>query len=221
MEMKEYVRPRFRKLSDKETEVFWCSLRDARKTNRHGDFVLLRKLDFYNDAQTFLIGNGIAGFAIKEEELVSVHKNKKKAIETAVHHILPKMVRRAFKYGAKYGDCYGEFLANYYMKSGFIVVGKLMFDDLPDNPSDWKFSEFGKPNIYIMMRGVKNIAELDRLKKLNEIKGFDAVENNLPTFKSVEEAMEYRQEIYEKLKKFGYKKRLEYVQNLQIKKNKK
>ena len=99
--------------------------------------MLLRKLDFYNDAQTFLIGNGVAGFAIKEEELVSVQKNKKKAIETAVHHILPKMVRCAFKYGAKYGDCYGEFLANYYMKSGFIVVGKLMFDDLPDNPSDW------------------------------------------------------------------------------------
>lgn len=214
MEIKEYIKPRFRKLKDNEFETFWCSLRDARKINRHGDFVLLRDIEIYKGTQNFLIGNGIAGFAIKDEEMISVHKNNKKAKETAVCHILPKMVRCAFKYGAKYGDCYGEFLANYYMKSGFIVVGKIAFDDLDNNPVDWKFSEFGKPYIYLMMRGVRNVAELDRLKKLNEICGFDAVEKVIPIFKTEDEACEYRSDLYSKISRLGYKKRLEFVQNL-------
>jgi hypothetical protein len=209
-----YTRPRFRKLDDEDYKTFWCSLRDARKTNKHGDFVLLRDAELYRGAQKFLIGNGIAGFAIYDDELISVHKNNKKAAETAVQHILPKMVRCGFKYGAKFGDCYGEWLANYYMRSGFIVVAKIAFDKLPDNPVDWKFDTFGKPDIYIMIRGVKNVAELDRLKKNNEIQGFEAVEGKIPTLETLEEAMEYRAKMYDAVKKYGYKKRLEIIQNL-------
>jgi hypothetical protein len=160
-----------------------------------------------------LIGNGIAGFAIRDEELISVHKNNKKAEESEVRHILPKMVRCAFKYGAKFGDCYGDFLANYYMSSGFIVVAKINFDDLEDNPQKWNYERFGKPNCYLLMRGVKNVAELDRLKKLGEIAGFDAVKDTVPAFKTYEEAEAFRHELYNKIKNFGYKKRLEFVKN--------
>ena len=214
MEERVYVRPRFRKLDDRDYKTFWASLRDARKTNKHGDFVLLRDAELYNGAQNFLIGNGIAGFAIYEDELISVHKNNKKAAVSAVKHILPKMVRCAFKYGAKFGDCYGEWLANYYMRSGFIVVAKIEFDKLADNPVDLKYDEFGKPDIYIMIRGVKNIAELDRLKARGEIQGFDAVQGKIPTLNTFEDAMAYRAEVYNKLKIYGYKKRLEIIQNL-------
>ena len=214
MEEKVYVRPRFRKLDDRDYKAFWVSLRDARKTNRHGDFVLLRDAELYNGAQNFLIGNGIAGFSIHDDELISVHKNNKKAAESGVQHILPKMVRCGFKYGAKFGDCYGEWLANYYMSSGFIVVARIEFDKLADNPVDWKFDIFGKPYIYIMIRGVKNVAELDRLKARGEIQGFAAVEGKIPTLNSFEEAMEYRAKMYDAVKKYGYKKRLEFIQNL-------
>ena len=124
------------------------------------------------------------------------------------------MVRCGFKYGAKFGDCYGEWLANYYMSSGFIVVARIEFDKLDDNPVDWKFDIFGKPYIYIMIRGVKNVAELDRLKARGEIQGFAAVEGRIPTLNSFEEAMEYRAKMYDAVKKYGYKKRLEFVQNL-------
>lgn len=214
MENKIYVRPRFRKLNTNEYETFWCSLRDARKINRHGNFVLLRDLDLYKDSQNFMIGNGIAGFAIYDDELISVHKNNKKAEETAVKHILPKMVRCAFKYGAKYGDCYGEFLANYYMKSGFIAIAKVPFDSLDDNPSTWDVEKDGKPYVYVMIRGVKNIAELDRLKKQNALAGLDAVQSKLRTFKIFENAEKFRREVYNKLKVYGYKKRLEIIKNL-------
>ena len=103
-------------------------------------------------------------------------------------YILPKMVRCAFKYGALFGDCYGEGLANYYMKSGFIVVGKVEFDTMDNNPVTWKYDKFGKPYIYILMRGVKTVEELDRLKHDNAISGFEAVEGNVPLFKTYEEA---------------------------------
>lgn len=215
MENRIYVRPRFRKLNDNEYMDFWYSLRDARLINDHGSFVILRDTEVYQSSQNFLIGHGIAGFAIKDEEMISVHKNNKKAEETAVRHILPKMVRCAFKYGAKFGDCYGEFLANYYMKSGFIAVAVVGFDALDNNPDNWNYEKFGKPNCYLLMRGVKNIAELDRLKENNLLAGFDAVEGRLPTFNTYEEAEEYRAELYERIKNYGYKKRLEIVRNIQ------
>ena len=214
MKNKIYVRPRFRKLSEKEYKDFWISLRDAKKINKHGDFVLLRDLEIYKEGQNFLIGDGIAGFAIYDDELISVHKNNKKAEVSGVQHILPKMVRCGFKYGAKFGDCYGEWLANYYMTSGFIVIAKIKFDDLEFNPVDWKYDIFGKPDIYIMVRGVKNVAELDRLKKQNAFQGLDAVIDKIPTLSSFEEVLLYRAEIYDKVKKYGYKKRLELIQSL-------
>ena len=214
MENKVYVKPRFRKLKDNEFMKFWYSLRDARAINNHGNFVLLRDTEIYEDAQNFLIGDGIAGFAIKDEEMISVHKNNKKAVESGVQHILPKMVRCAFKYGAKFGDCYGEWLANYYMKSGFIVVGKVEFDSMDNNPDTWEFDKFGKPYIYIMMRGVKNVAELDKLKQDNAISGFEAVEGKVPLFKTYEDAEAYRLKVYNAVEGFGYKKRLKFVQNL-------
>ena len=214
MEDRVYVRPRFRKLNSNEYMNFWYSLRDARAINEHGEFVLLRDTEVYQESQNFLIGHGIAGFAIKDDEMISVHKNNQKAAETAVKHILPKMVRCAFKYGAKFGDCYGEFLANYYMKSGFIVVGKIPFDSLDDNPETWDYAKFGKPDIYMMMRGVKNIAELDRLKAANALAGFDEVKDNVPLFKTYEDAEAYRAELYNKIKVYGYKKRLEIIKNI-------
>lgn len=211
---KVYKRPRFRKLKPNESMLFWESLRDARKINNHGPFVLLRDPEVYTKSQNFLIGNGIAGFAICDGEMISVHKNNKKAQASGVQHILPKMVRCAFKYGARFNDCYGDFLANYYMKSGFIAVAKVKFDDLDGEFQNGEMLRFNKPNFYILIRGVKNVAELDRLKKKNAIAGFDEVKNNIKTFKSADKAFEYQAELYNKIKMYGYKKRLEYIKNL-------
>ena len=80
MEEKVYVRPRFRKLNENDYMTFWYSLRDARKINEHGEFVFLRDVEVYQRSQCFLLGNGIAGFAIRDGEMISVHKNNKKAL---------------------------------------------------------------------------------------------------------------------------------------------
>ncbi len=211
---KVYVKPRFRKLKPNEFMTFWESLRDARMINNHGPFVLLRDPEVYKESQNFLIGNGIAGFSIHEGEMISVHKNNQKAEQANVRHILPKMVRCAFKYGARFNDCYGDFLANYYMKSGFIAVAKVKYADLDGDFINEEMIRFDNPTFYILIRGVKNVAELDRLKKKNAIAGLNEVKNSIKQFKSVEKAFEYQAELYNKIKMYGYKKRLEIIKNL-------
>ena len=211
---KVYVKPRFRKLKPNEFMTFWESLRDARQINNHGPFVLLRDPEVYKESQNFLIGNGIAGFSIHEGDMISVHKNNEKAEKANVRHILPKMVRCAFKYGARYNDCYGDFLANYYMKSGFIAVAKVKYADLDGDFINEEMIRFDNPTFYILIRGVKNVAELDRLKKKNAIAGLNEVKNSIKQFKSVDAAFEYQAELYDKIKMYGYKKRLEIIKNL-------
>lgn len=214
MKNRVYVKPRFRKLKPNEFMTFWESLRDARKINNHGPFVLLRDPEVYKESQNFLIGNGIAGFSIHEGEMISVHKNNEKAEKANVRHILPKMVRCAFKYGARYNDCYGDFLANYYMKSGFIAVAKVKYADLDGDFINEEMIRFDNPTFYILIRGVKTVAELDRLKKKNAIAGLNEVKNSIKQFKSVDAAFEYQAELYNKIKMYGYKKRLEIIKNL-------
>jgi hypothetical protein len=146
--------------------------------------------------------------------MISVHKNNQKAEKANVRHILPKMVRCAFKYGARFNDCYGDFLANYYMKSGFIAVAKVKYADLDGDFINEEMIRFDNPTFYILIRGVKNVAELDRLKKKNAIVGLNEVKNSIKQFKSVEKAFEYQAELYNKIKIYGYKKRLEIIKNL-------
>ena len=216
MENKVYIKPRFRKLADKDFMTFWYSLRDARKINEHGEFVFLRDVEVYQNSQNFLLGDGIAGFAIRDGEMISVHKNNERASSSGVKHILPKIVRTAIKNGALFGDCYDEFLANYYMKSGFIAVAKIEFDKLEDNPATWEYEKFGKPDVFLLMRGVKDVEELDRLKAKDEILGYDAVKDSIKYFPSYEAAEMYRLKLYNKVKNMGYKQRLAAVKNFKI-----
>ena len=226
MKNRVYVRPRFRKLRSNEYLVFRNSLKDARAINEHGEFVFLRDPEVYQQSQNFLLGEGIAGFAVKDLELISAHKNNQKAKESEVKHILPKMVRCAFKHGAIFGDCYGEFLADYYMKSGFIVVCKIHFDaDGEFVPPTWNYEKHGRPDVYLMMKGVRNVAELDRLKAKKLIHGFDLVEEFVPRFNTYDEAYSFRLEAYNKLKSYGYKNRAmmlrDYLKNYQEQKGEK
>ena len=212
MKIKVYVRPRFRRLKDNEYLIFRNSLRDARKINEHGEFVFLRDAEVYQHSQNFLLGDGVAGFAVKDEEFISAHKNNKKAEETSVKHILPKMVRCGFKYGVKFGDCYGEFLANYYMKSGFVVVAKINFDAPGEFvPPNWNYEKHGKPDVYLMIKCVRNVAELDRLKAKNQTFGFDFVKDYVPKFPTYDDAVHFRNELYNRVKQYGYKNRIAKV----------
>jgi len=211
MEKKLYVKPRFRKLNDKEFTLFWESLRDAREINEHGNFVLLRDVELYKESQNFMLGNGIAGYAIYEGELISVHKNNKKAQDVGMRHLLPRIVRSAIKHDARYIDCYGEFLANYYMSNGFVAVAKVEFDALDDNPVTWEYDKFGKPDIYMLVRAVDTVEELDKLSANKEIVSFDDVKDYVKYFDNIDDCLKYRNEMFYKFEGLDYKSRIEYV----------
>lgn len=213
MKDKVYLKPRFRKLKESEYYDFYTSLKDARTINEHGLYVLLRAPETYKTCENFLLGDGIAGFSIKDGEMISVHKNNLKAEKSGVRHILPKMVRCGFKHGVISGDCYGEFLANYYMENGFIVVAYVPFDNVPDNPTNWDYKKFGKPNDYVVLRGVKNVEELDRLQSKGEILKFEDIKPYIKRFTNYEEALNYRDELYKKLVRYGYKRRIEIIKS--------
>ena len=206
-----YIKPRFRKLSDKEYNSFWESLRDARSINEHGNFVLLRDVELYKDSQNFLLGNGVAGYAIYEGELISVHKNNKKAQDIGIKHVLPKIVRSAIKHDARYIDCYGEFLANYYMSNGFVAVAKVKFDALDDNPVTWEYDKFGKPDIYMLVRAVDSVEDLEQLSAKKEIITFDEIKDYVKYFEDIDECLKYRNEMFDKFRNLDYKSRVEFV----------
>jgi len=211
MEKKLYVKPRIRKLNDKEFTLFWESLRDAREINEHGNFVLLRDVELYKESQNFMLGNGIAGYAIYEGELISVHKNNKKAQDVGMRHLLPRIVRSAIKHDARYIDCYGEFLANYYMSNGFVAVAKVEFDALDDNPVTWEYDKFGKPDIYMLVRAVDTVEELDKLSANKEIVSFDDVKDYVKYFDNIDDCLKYSNEMFYKFEGLDYKSRIEYV----------
>ena len=58
------------------------------------------------------------------------------------------------------------------MKSGFIAVAKVKYADLDGDFINEEMIRFDNPTFYILIRGVKNVAELDRLKKKNDFINF-------------------------------------------------
>ena len=203
----------FRKLKKSEYEVFYNSLKCAREHNEHGLYVILRDKKLYKDTKNFLLGDGIAGFAIDGNEFISVHKNPDKAHQHNIGKVFPEMVSLAFKNGAEAGDCYDEFLAEYHMSCGFIAVASVPFNDIYDNPDNWDSNRFGKPNVYILARAIKNDQELNKLKKENKLLHFADIKPYIKTIEDYDEALAYRDKLLEKFRNMNYEQIANFVLN--------
>ena len=138
----------------------------------------------------------------------SGHLSKSLEIRPVVDEIDVTWKKECFKASPKFANILSATIIR------FIAIAKVPFDALEDNPATWDIEKDGKPYVYVMIRGVKNVAELDRLKKQNALVGLDAVQSKLRTFKIFENAEKFRREVYNKLKIYGYKKRLEIIKNL-------
>lgn len=203
---------KIKKLKQKDYLEFYESLKRSREQNNHGLFVLLRNPEEYKYTKNFLMQHSIGGFAITPGgEFISVHKNNALAKVYNAKHILPDLVKSAFKNGAVKGDCYGEFLANYYMQCGFIVVAKVPFDKVYDNPKNWDYNTFGKPYVYILAKAVFDNAEYKRLINNNAFADFCAIEPFIKEIKNYDHALEYRDNLLEKFKNMSYNQIIEYI----------
>lgn len=203
---------KIKKLKQKDYLEFYESLKRSREQNNHGLFVLLRNPEEYKYTKNFLMQHSIGGFAITPDgEFISVHKNNALAKIYNAKHILPDLVKTAFKNGAMKGDCYGEFLANYYMQCGFIVVAKVPFDKVYDNPKNWDYNTFGKPYVYILAKAVFDNTEYKRLINNNAFADFCAIEPFIKEIKNYDHALEYRDNLLEKFKNMSYNQIIEYI----------
>lgn len=201
------------KLKQQDYLKFYESLKLSREQNKHGLFVLLRNPTDYKYTKNFLMQHNIGGFAITPDgEFVSVHKNNALAKMYNAKHILPQLVECAIKNGATKGDCYGEFLASYYMQCGFVVVAKVPFVNVYDNPKDWNYNTFGKPYVYILAKAVFDNAEYKRLTRNNAFADFCAIEPFIKEIKNYDHALEYRDNLLEKFKNMSYNQIIEYIQ---------
>lgn len=203
---------KIKKLKQKDYLEFYESLKRSREQNNHGLFVLLRNPEEYKYTKNFLMQHSIGGFAITPDgEFISVHKNNALAKIYNAKHILPDLVKTAFKNGAVKGDCYGEFLANYYMQCGFIVVAKVPFDKVYDNPKNWDYNTFGKPYVFILAKAVFDNTEYKRLINNNAFADFCAIEPFIKEIKNYDHALEYRDNLLEKFKNMSYNQIIEYI----------
>ena len=154
---------KFELLDNDEYPRFYKSLHDARLVNKHGCFVSLDTPKAYASQKNFLLDDGVAGFSLSNGDLVAVHKNPVLAKQKGYKHVAEEIMLVAISNGAITLDCYGDFLANLYMQSGFIPTGKMKFNK-EYNP-EWDIETYGEPDVIAMCRAVQNVDELLDLRE--------------------------------------------------------
>lgn len=119
----------------------------------------------------------------------------------------------AIENGANKLDCYGDFLAQAYIKFGFVPVGKMAFN-IDYNP-DWPVEKFGKPMVIAMMQGCRSLEELCKLQKEGRLINFNDIIKDLPEFEDYMLMLKYRDKILEKAvnSDYNYEKCIEIIRD--------
>ena len=125
---------------------FYKAMVNAMKVNKRSNFVYVYDMNEYeNMRKLILIDDGSAGVAVKYNgDIISVFKNTDvKNLKNVADLLLPlAIINGGYKL-----DCFGEFLEEKYMNSGFIPVAKVEFS-VENAPISWNYERDGKPNIY-------------------------------------------------------------------------
>jgi hypothetical protein len=112
----------------------------------------------YKDMTLFMSDDGMAGFALKGDDIVSVFKHPKSPYRAVT---IP-MMRLAIEQGGRRLDAFDAGLATLYARSGFSVASRLRWDDEQADPnwnkanplfassSDSKWSTDGEPDVVFM-----------------------------------------------------------------------
>ena len=203
---------KFELLDSGEYLRFYKSLRDARLVNKHGCFVSLDTPEAYASQQNFLLHDGVAGFSLANGDLVAVHKNPVLAKQKGYAHVAEEIMLVAISNGAITLDCYGDFLANLYMQSGFVPTGKMKFNK--DYNPDWNTEIYGEPDVIAMCRAVRNVDELLTLRENNQMLTYSKIKNSLPEFDDYVKMLETRNQIFESLhsKNLSYEQACDFIQ---------
>lgn len=201
----------FRQLEKSDYILFFKSLYDARLVNKYGCYLTLGEPERYLKTQNFLLGDGIAGFAIDNGDLIAVHKNPEKARKNKVSGVIDEIVPLALKNGATKLDCYGSFLANAYMSFGFLPTGRMKFNPIY-NP-EWNIERYGTPDVIVFCRAVSDIDELIQLTIEDKFIGYEDISDKLTVYDDYQTMLEDRDRVLETVQasKYGYFDTLRYI----------
>ncbi len=166
--------------------------------------------EHYAKTKNFVLGDGVAGFAINEGDLIAVHKNPAKALQMGIEGVMPYLMICAIENGATKLDCYGDILAKNYMDYGFIPVATMDFN-IEYNP-DWPVKEYKKPNVIVMLNACQNLNELNVLQDKNKLISFYEIIASLPKFDDYIEMLSYRDRLLSVIKEGN----MNYEQSVQL-----
>lgn len=95
------------------------------------------------EADLYLSDTKLSGFAVTPDgELISV-------FSTSDAHEGGDAVEAAIRVGAKYLDCLGKKLRNFYKEHGFEVIEEYKWNE-EYKPEGWNEEEYGQPSVYVM-----------------------------------------------------------------------
>lgn len=141
-----------------DANQFRKAIFSAKKASKYGAAVHVYDLDEYKETRMFLMDDGLAGVAVKDNgEIVSVFKHPSSTVTQVTKFLLP----RAINAGGKRLDCFSinKRLPMIYAKFGFVPVAKVKFDK-SQAPKDWNLPD--EPDIIFMIH--KKSRELNYLK---------------------------------------------------------
>lgn len=201
----------FKELKKDEYFKFFESLFEAKITNKRGCFVDLYEAIEYKNQKNFILDDGVAGYSIKDGNLVGVHKNPVKAKEKGYGKISDILLLSALKNGADVVDCYGDFLVNMYMQYGFIPVGMMKFDKSYNET--WDEQKFGLPDVVALCRAVRNEDEIKELRASSKMLTFSQVKNRIPRFDNYERMLQDRDDVFYQIAEnnLSYKQTTEWL----------
>ncbi len=138
--------------------VFRSAIDSAKAGSKFGSAVTLYDVGNYDKARTFLTSDGLSGFALKGNDIISVFKDPSSSSKQTVASILALAVQE----GGKRLDCFDTVLPNIYAHEGFKAVSRTPFDD-QFQPPGWDKSLFkafngGSPDVVFMIYDPTGVA---------------------------------------------------------------
>jgi hypothetical protein len=134
-----------------DPQAFFDAIGAAKAAHPFGASVTQYSVEDYREMRLFLAPDGLSGFALNGDDIVSAFKHPASTERTAVRRIL----RSAVAAGGRRLDAFDTVLPDLYSGLGFRAVARLAWNDRYA-PGDWDYTRFekynrGRPDVVFMI----------------------------------------------------------------------
>ena len=140
--------PNLYEISGKDADVFESAIQASKNASRFGASVYVYPVEDYAKMRLFLTEDGKSGFALKDDDIVSVFSGPPH--KGSVH----SSIQLAVQEGGRRLDAFDTVLGDIYNTNGFQVVGRMKWNEdyKPDNWDKKTFAQFngGEPDVVYM-----------------------------------------------------------------------